>query len=207
MSSALDPYVPNWGRMAAAQVAGELVLQDNVLHLPTSLGSLRLSLHEFGLRLRSGGDVRDYGILCGDLEPLPLKLDFLGSGDQSQSRLHARTATGEELLVSIGHAPFSFALYRDGRCVQESPRDGHFVRRFRLPPLARHDDRWLLTLELGPSTPVYGLGEKSGRLDKRGQLLRSYNRDALGLNAEWSYKNVPYAWSPDGWGAFVHTPV
>ncbi|MFM8481363.1 MAG: alpha-xylosidase [Gammaproteobacteria bacterium] len=207
MSWALDPYVPNWGRMAPAQVAGEPVLRDNVLQLPTSLGSLRLSLHEFGLRLRSGGDVRDHGILCGDLEPLSLTLDHLGSGDKSESRLRARTAAGKELLLIVGHAPFSFALYCEGRCVQESPRDGHFVRRFRLPPLARHDDRWLLTLELGPSTPVYGLGEKSGRLDKRGQLLRSYNRDALGLNAEWSYKNVPYAWSPDGWGAFVHTPA
>ena len=65
----------------------------------------------------------------------------------------------------------------------------------------------MLSLELGPSTPVYGLGEKSGRLDRRGQLIRSYNRDALGLNAEWSYKNAPFAWSPEGWGVFVHTPA
>lgn len=207
MNSALDPYVPDWGRMAPAQLAGEPVLQDDVLLLPTSLGTLRLSLHEFGMRLRSGGDVRDYGILCGNLVPLSLTLDHVGSEDASEFRLHARTAAGTELLVIVGRTPFSFALYSDGRRVQESPRDGHFVRRFRLPPLARHDDRWLLTLELGPATPVYGLGEKSGRLDKRGQLLRSYNRDALGLNAEWSYKNAPYAWSPEGWGAFVHTPA
>ncbi|MFZ9304023.1 MAG: alpha-xylosidase [Steroidobacteraceae bacterium] len=207
MNSALDPFVPDWGRMAPAQLAGEPVLQDDVLLLPTSLGTLRLSLHEFGMRLRSGGDVRDYGILCGNLVPLSLTLDHVGSEDASEFRLHARTAAGTELLVIIGRTPFSFVLYSDGRRVQESPRDGHFVRRFRLPPLARHDDRWLLTLELGSATPVYGLGEKSGRLDKRGQLLRSYNRDALGLNAEWSYKNAPYAWSPEGWGAFVHTPA
>ncbi|NDE87116.1 MAG: hypothetical protein EB048_05950, partial [Gammaproteobacteria bacterium] len=72
MNSALDPFVPDWGRMAPAQLAGEPVLQDDVLLLPTSLGTLRLSLHEFGMRLRSGGDVRDYGILCGNLVPLSL---------------------------------------------------------------------------------------------------------------------------------------
>ena len=29
--------------------------------------------------------------------------------------------------------------------------------------------------------------------------------DALGVNAEASYKNTPFAWSPRGWGLFVHT--
>jgi alpha-D-xyloside xylohydrolase len=112
-----------------------------------------------------------------------------------------------QLELTIGHDPFSFELRHGGAFVQGSSSDGHFVRRFRLPPLARHDGRWLFTFELGAATAVYGLGEKSGRLDKRGQLLRSFNHDALGLNAEWSYKNVPFAWSPDGWGIFVHTPA
>jgi alpha-D-xyloside xylohydrolase len=52
---------------------------------------------------------------------------------------------------------------------------------------------------------VYGLGEKWGRLDHRGELIRSFNHDALGVNAEKSYKNTPFAWSPEGWGVFVHT--
>ncbi|MFM7708622.1 MAG: alpha-xylosidase, partial [Gammaproteobacteria bacterium] len=34
-----------------------------------------------------------------------------------------------------------------------------------------------------------------------------YNHDALGLNAERSYKNAPFAWSPEGWGVFVHGPA
>ena len=197
--------IPNWGRITPATVTDAPQLRERVLHLPTTLGTIRLSLHEFGLRLRSMGDVRDYGILCGDAEPLAAELTTQVSPGRSQ--LQARTRDGALLELSIEHAPFSFELRHDGRRVQSSPSDGHFVRRFRLPPLARHAGRWLCTLELGPSTPVYGLGEKSGRLDKRGQLLRSFNRDALGLNAEWSYKNVPFAWSPDGWGAFVHTPA
>ena len=64
-----------------------------------------------------------------------------------------------------------------------------------------------MSLELGYDEAVYGLGEKWGKLDKRGQLIRSYNHDALGVNAEKSYKNTPYAWSPEGWNLFVHTPA
>jgi alpha-D-xyloside xylohydrolase len=207
MSSPLDPHVPNWGRIAPA-VGGALPqLIDGVLHLPSTLGALRISLHDSGMRLRSATEVRDYGILCGDLRPLAATVEHTGSGESAMSLLRAVNSSGQQLEVQIGHQPFHFVLRCDGRSVQGSADDGHFVRRFRLPPLARHEERWLLSLQLGPSTPVYGLGEKSGRLDKRGQLLRSYNRDALGLNAEWSYKNVPFAWSPQGWGVFVHTPA
>jgi len=207
MQTVFDPVAPHWGRMASARIEGIPTLSDNVLMVPTSVGVLRITLHEYGMRLRSQGDVREYGILCGDVRPLSAVLSHHGEGDLAKSRLEAVATDGSQLVVTIGHAPFSFVFLRDGRFIQGSPSDGHFVRRFRLPPLARHDDRWLLSLELGPSTPVYGLGEKSGRLDKRGQLIRSYNRDALGLNAEWSYKNAPFAWSPEGWGAFVHTPA
>ncbi|NJO12477.1 MAG: alpha-xylosidase, partial [Gammaproteobacteria bacterium] len=108
------------------------------------------------------------------------------------------------LALRIEHAPLNFELTLADRCVQRSPGDAHFVRRFRLPPFARAAGCWLMTLDLGADTPVYGLGEKWGRLDHRGQLLRSFNQDALGVNAEYSYKNAPFAWSPDGWGVFVH---
>lgn len=200
-----EPEIPNWGRITPASVTGRPQLHGGVLNLPTTLGTMRLSLHEYGCRLRSSGEVRDYGILCGDTAPLNAEWGAYDSSNRSE--LRARTRDGALLELLIEHSPFSFEFRRDGRLVQRSPSDGHFVRRFRLPPLARTGERWLCSLELGPSTPVYGLGEKSGRLDKRGQWLRSFNRDALGLNAEWSYKNVPFAWSPEGWGAFVHTPA
>src|SRR5262249_35056550 len=38
-------------------------------------------------------------------------------------------------------------------------------------------------------------------------LIRSRTFDSLGVNAERSYKNAPFAWSPEGWGVFVHTPA
>ena len=61
-------------------------------------------------------------------------------------------------------------------------------------------------IDLAEGEPVYGHGEKWGRLDHRGQRIVSWNEDALGVNAEISYKNCPFAWSPRGWGLFVNTP-
>ncbi|MFN7273047.1 MAG: alpha-xylosidase, partial [Gammaproteobacteria bacterium] len=183
----MDPGVPNWGRIPALAVTGAPALvavgAGHELRLPTSAGEIVLTLHDHGLRLRVGPPVRDYGILVAAPVPLQLQLEAIDGG----SRVTARTASGGALELRVGHAPFHFELLLDGRRVQGSSTDGHFVRRFRLPPLARHEGRWLFNVDLGADTPVYGLGEKSGKLDKRGQWLRSYNHDALGLNAERSY--------------------
>lgn len=188
---------PNWGRIPPAQVTGraEMLASGEVL-LPTSAGTLAVTLHESGARLRMGPPARDYGILAG---PPAIRVPTVVHGEGETV-----VSSGTQVLA-IGHEPLSFVLSRGGRQVQASPGDGHFVRRFRLPPFALVDGGWFVSLELGEDTAVYGLGEKWGRLDRRGQVIRSFNHDALGVNAEVSYKNAPFAWSPDGWGVFVHT--
>ena len=194
---AFDVEAPNWGRIPPVAVVGAPAANpDGSVTLPTDAGPLRVGLLECGLRLCLGPDARDYGILLREPAPLAARIEAIEGG--------TRLVAGERVL-EIGHAPLSFALTVSGRAVQSSPGDGHFVRRFRLPPFARMGDAWFVSLELGHDTPVYGLGEKWGRLDRRGQLVRSYNHDALGVNAEVSYKNAPFAWSPEGWGVFVHT--
>jgi alpha-D-xyloside xylohydrolase len=194
---AFEVEAPNWGRIPPVKVTGAaLTNDDGSVTLPTDAGALRVSLHDFGVRLRLGPDGRDYGIL---LQSPPVLRSRVESGDGV-----TRIASGERVL-EVGHEPLSLDLRVAGRKVQSSPTDGHFVRRFRLPPFASVGDAWFVSLELGHDTPVYGLGEKWGRVDRRGQLVRSYNHDALGVNAEVSYKNAPFAWSPEGWGVFVHT--
>jgi alpha-D-xyloside xylohydrolase len=194
---AFDLDVPNWGRIPPARVTGPAAVDaGGTVNLPTSAGVLRVSLHECGVRLQLGPPARDYGILSG----MPATLAPEVASTEGGTRI-----SHGELALTLGHEPLSFALSRGARQVQQSPGDGHFVRRFRLPPFARLDDGWFVSLDLGEDTAVYGLGEKWGRLDRRGQLVRSFNHDALGVNAEASYKNAPFAWSPDGWGVFVHT--
>jgi alpha-D-xyloside xylohydrolase len=194
---AFDIEAPHWGRIPPVNVTGvPAASADGSVTLATDAGPLRVALLDSGARLRLGPDTRDYGILSRDPAVLAARVEAIEGG--------TRLVAGDRIL-DIGHAPLSFSLTVAGRAVQSSPSDGHFVRRFRLPPFARLGDAWFVSLELGHDTPVYGLGEKWGRLDRRGQLVRSYNHDALGVNAEISYKNAPFAWSPEGWGVFVHT--
>jgi alpha-D-xyloside xylohydrolase len=194
---AFDVAAPNWGRIPPVTVTGGPVADaDGTIRFATDAGTLRVALLESGARLRLGPDTRDYGMLVREPAALAARVEALDGV--------TRIAAGDRVL-EVGHAPLSFAYSVAGRRVQSSPSDGHFVRRFRLPPFARIGDAWFVSLELGHDTPVYGLGEKWGRLDRRGQLVRSFNHDALGVNAEVSYKNAPFAWSPEGWGVFVHT--
>ncbi|MFT5580271.1 MAG: alpha-D-xyloside xylohydrolase [Paraglaciecola psychrophila] len=195
-----SPAAPQWDEIPALSVTAQPTLTDRyTLCLLTTAGPMMVSLYPFGARLRLGEcEFGDYGMLQAEPDALALKI--------SESEFETVVEGGDYRLI-LRHQPLSFELWHNAKRVTQSPSDGHFVREFRLPPFARVEQGWFVALELTGNEPVYGLGEKWGRLDKRGQLLRSYNHDALGVNAEISYKNTPFAWSPEGWGAFVHTPA
>lgn len=193
-----DPVEPAWRHYPAAEVQGTAHIEGDVVIVPTTLGPISVSLHPFGARLRIGQRANDYGLLVGETTPDPVQLATGPAEIVINSATHTLTIETQTFALALDHA---------GRRVQQSASDGHFVRRFRLPPLARTGSGWLCHFELPTGTPVYGLGEKWGPLDKRGQLIRSFNTDALGVNAEASYKNAPFAWSPAGFGVFVNTPA
>lgn len=190
---------PDWRDVRPLSVTGQVsrVAVDRVA-IPTDAGVLNVSLQVDGMRIDSGPRaIGGYGMLAN--EPQRFALQVITEAGHSIVR-------GGDFELELDHSPLAFVLHRHGRIVQRSPSDGHFERRFRVPPFARVAGGWMIALDLDSSEPVYGLGEKWGRLDKRGQWLRSLNEDALGVNAERSYKNTPFAWSPRGWGSFVYTP-
>ncbi len=170
-----------------------------VVAFETSLGVMRISLHAFGARIRLGpAPARDYGLITGPIHEDVAAVRETEDGVYIESASHALVIDPQTLAIS---------LYRDGALVLRSSTDGHFVKSHRLAPFARTEDGWLVHLHLASGEHVYGLGEKWSALNKRGQLIHSYNHDALGVNAEASYKNAPFAWSPEGWGVFCHTPA
>lgn len=160
---------------------------------------LRLGLHAPGiLRLRLGEPALprpDYGLLVGGPESVAVAIAETDGGTRIE---------GGGLVAFVADDPLRLEV-RGADAILRPPRDAHFTRRFRIPPFARTPRGWLVAFDLAEDEPVYGHGEKWGRLDHRGQLLRSWNEDALGVNAEISYKNVPFAWTPRGFGLFLHT--
>jgi alpha-D-xyloside xylohydrolase len=121
--------------------------------------------------------------------------------------------TADDVTLHIEAAPLRMTLKKAGKTILTSITDQHFRGRTRLPAFglergaeAGDPQHWCASFALNSDTAVYGFGEKFGALNKRGQLVRGRTEDALGVNTELSYKNIPFCWSPDGWGIMAHTP-
>ena len=144
------------------------------------------------------GKVVDYGLLVG--EPQEVECDVVSTDD-------GVILTSGELTLHIKISPFSFQLLNGGRVLLESSNDRSIEGFPCFYPFACGDEAtWQVSLALKSGEAIYGLGEKFGRLNHRGELITSWNYDALGVNGERSYKNNPFAWSSEGWGILVHTP-
>ncbi len=171
----------------------------------TSTGDI-LEVSCFGagvFRLRVGPNTRpDYGLVLGRTKACTVAHEPDGR----------YTFSAGDAVLEIAEAPLRFRLLLRGKPVLSSITDEHFRGFTRLPTFGRvrQGGQWIASFALSSGESVYGLGEKFGPLDKRGQLIHSHVVDALGVNTGASYKNVPFAWSPGigngAWGAFVNTP-
>ena len=155
-------------------------------------------------RIRLGPNTRpDYGLVVGRLKPCTV----------AQVAPDRWTFTAGDATLEIASAPLSFRLVWKGAPVLGSITDQHFRGWTRLPAFGRvrATPCWTAAFALESGESVYGLGEKFGPLDKRGQLVHSAVEDALGVNTGLAYKNTPFAWSPGkgrgAWGVFVNTPA
>jgi alpha-glucosidase (family GH31 glycosyl hydrolase) len=136
-------------------------------------------------RLRVGPNTRpDYGLVVGRAQRC----------DVAQPGVGKWTFTaGNSRLEMVGE-PMSLRLVHDDHAVLTSTTDEHFRGFTRLPVIgrARSGTQWTAAFALASGEAVYGLGEKFGSLNKRGQLVHSRNEDALGVNTGLSYKNAPF---------------
>jgi alpha-D-xyloside xylohydrolase len=155
-------------------------------------------------RLRAGPNTKpDYGLVVSRT-----KACTVAQGEDGTWTF----ATGDTTL-ELAAAPLRFRLLHRGAPVACSITDENFGGWTRLPTFGRlrSGGQWTAAFALTSGESVYGLGEKFGPLDKRGQLIHSHVTDACGVNTGLSYKNVPFAWSPGlgkgAWGVFVNTPA
>jgi alpha-D-xyloside xylohydrolase len=194
----LDPLGPDWASLAPIAGLGRIERTGHGFRARCEAGPIEVAAFAPGiLRLTLGvPSGPDFGILVAEPEAVPA--DVEQAGDRV-------VLTAGDLRLTLEPAPLRCRLERGRQVLLESATDGTFGDMLRLPPFARTGEGWLVALALESGEPVFGHGEKWGPLDHRGQLLRSRVEDALGVNAEASYKNTPFAWSPRGWGLFVHT--
>jgi alpha-D-xyloside xylohydrolase len=187
------------------EVEGSLGATSTGASFATSTGDiLEVTAHAGGaFRIRLGPNTRpDYGLLvgraraCTTSQPGPRLWSFV-NGDAT---------------LEIAGTPLRVRLLWKDAPVFTSVTDEHVRGWTRLPTFGRapRGGLWTAAFALASGESVYGLGEKFGPLDKRGQLVHSQVEDALGVNTGLSYKNTPFAWGPGNgsgaWGLFVHTP-
>jgi alpha-D-xyloside xylohydrolase len=182
--ASIKPDQPIPGGMRFLSQAGKL---DIVFYQP---GIIRMRLNH--------KPVNDYGLLVGEQVEVPVEIK---TGKQSVSLI------SEDVEFEVFPSPIAFRLKKGGKVILETTTDRSMENTERFFPFAKTDHGdWQMAWALKSDEAVYGLGEKFGRLNHRGELITSWDYDALSVNSERSYKNVPFAWSPKGWGMFVHTP-
>lgn len=167
----------------------------------TDAGELAVSAVASGVvRVRLGPNTKpDYGLLATPPPaPPPAALREIDGGF---------CLTAGSAILEVRADPLRIRLTRDNVEALTSITDRHFRGVPRLPAFGKGAGGWTAAFALEDGEAVYGLGEKFGPLDRRGQLVVSWVEDALGVNTELSYKNAPFCWSPRGWGVFVHTPA
>src|SRR5207248_4432951 len=87
---------------------------------------------------------------------------------------------GGDARLELTGAPLSLRLVHGDTPLLTSITDEHFRGWTRLPALGRtrSGQPWVASFALASGEPIYGLGEKFGPLNKRGQLVHSQVSDA-----------------------------
>ena len=182
-STSLLQKTPNWNSFSETKLISQPVVDDdNRLRLDTSDGLLLMELNALGVRILSANPASnvqkrrdDYGLLLNKPKALTLSLD-----SESSSNNVSQLSAGS-LSVKITHAPLSFELFHNGELQLKSADDGHFVRKHRVPPIAKTPQGWWLSWALKSNEAIYGGGEKWGCLlytspsprDQRGSRMPS----------------------------------
>lgn len=91
-----------------------------------------------------------------------------------------------ELAVVLQAQPFQFRLMRGEELLLESVADG----------VGFDDDVWQLQLALQEQDQLFGLGEHTSKLERRGCRLQS---------SEPADRCLPVLWSTQGWGLYINT--
>ena len=195
-----------FGRAQSSEFPGTEYDRDPVLPFSITFVSPRTVRLRFSTRHVPIEAMRDGASLMLDG---PVPADDSWQVEEADGVVTYRSAGGS---VRLTREPWHIAFYdADGRLLTETQTLGQpasfapyvpfsFIRR--ASDLGRNT---AATFSLAHDEKIFGGGESFTRLDKRGQKMILYLRDAMGAQNWRQYKAVPFFLSSRGYGMFVHT--
>jgi len=125
------------------------------------------------LRISRGGVFDETPTYAVCVDPLAAQPAFEVRHDDEAGTVALVT---DALVVTVGLDPFRLDVHRpDGTPVVETATD----RAGRPWTYATINDAWTLRRRCAPEDPFYGLGEKTGRFNRRGRDFTNWNTDVL----------------------------
>jgi alpha-D-xyloside xylohydrolase len=150
-------------------------------------------------------------------EEPPLTSPMLVDGAERLADVAVETMEGKvvlttsALVLKVVPKPFHFGVFdrRGRKLFVQQIADISFSVLVSLPLGYSRDAQGRVafheSFELEPDERLFGLGQQYGLLDKRGQRVVSWTRDARGTNTtDLTYHNIPFFQSSRGYGVFVH---
>jgi alpha-D-xyloside xylohydrolase len=191
------------GKGRATEFPGTEYEQDPTLPFSVTFISPRAVRLRLGTRPAPLGDGASL-MLAG-----PLGRDASWRVEQTEKDVTYTSAAGR---VRIVKDPWRVEFYdARGRLLTRTQNFGDPATYFTPIPFSfvrRASDlahRTAATFQLAHDEKLFGTGESFTRLDKRGQRVNAWTRDAMGVQNELMYKPVPFFLSSRGYGMFVHT--
>lgn len=121
------------------------------------------------------------------------------------------------LYISNGHIdvvinknPWLLKIIKDGKEIfSQFGRDNHSFMPYEVCPagfLYDGDEVYACdSFSLGPHENIYGSGENFGMLNRKGRAITLWNTNALGVNTNRAYKNIPFFHSSKGYAVMINS--
>ncbi len=127
---------------------------------------------------------------------------------RSEGRIVIRSSA---LELRVVRSPFHYGVFNlaGKKLFVQQIGDFGFAKLIVLPAGYSRDPQGRIacheSFELEPGEQLFGLGQQYSALNKRGQRIIAWSRDAWGTNTTTvTYHNTPFFWSSRGYGLFAH---
>jgi alpha-glucosidase len=130
------------------------------------------------IKISKGGSFDEHPSFAVANEPKLGKVKFKVASSAGETSI-----TTKQLVITLTHEPFALDVHRgDGTPVIESVRDEAGAWSY-----VSDGEGFMIRRKAGETDPIYGLGEKTGRFNRRGRDFTMWNTDVLNPTASGEF--------------------